>query len=103
MDPNTPFVGHSAEEVLDAWDAVRPSLAPSVARQGGQARAGWRVPPRTIDAQPVGFWAAYRARWRTAPLHICMIAIFLGGFVLPWTILIGGIVLLAVWTAITGH
>jgi len=32
-----------------------------------------------------------------------MIAIFLGGFVLPWTILIGGIVLLAVWTAITGH
>jgi hypothetical protein len=68
--------------VLDAWDAVRER--------------------RIIDAEPIGAWAAYRARWAAAPLHVCLIAIFLGGFVLPWTILIGGLILLAVWNAIFG-
>lgn len=82
MKPTDPYPGRSAIEVLDAWDAVR---------------------GRVIDVPARGAWPTYRARWRAAPLHTCLIAILLGGAVLPWVILIGGILSLAAWDAVTGQ
>jgi mannose/fructose/N-acetylgalactosamine-specific phosphotransferase system component IIC len=45
--------------------------------------------------------SGYFERWRKAPLHVPLIAVFLVGYVLPWTVLIGGIVALAAWGWIT--
>ena len=91
---------------LLCYIAPMPPMGPRIDFKDDGGTRSWRANRatfgRVIDVEPSGFWAAYCARWRKAPVHICLIAIFLGGFVLPWTILIGGIVLLAVWDRIVG-
>lgn len=42
-----------------------------------------------------------RQRWASASISHALIAVFLVGCVLPWLILIGGIVALEAWDALT--
>jgi hypothetical protein len=51
-----------------------------------------------IDVKPPGYFE----QWRKAKLSTVIAAIFPVGYVLPWTILIGGIVALAAWDWLTG-
>lgn len=63
---------------------------------------GWRARhPVTIDAVPLGWWAAYKHGWKTAKFRHILMAVFIM-FLLPWVILIGGLICLALWDLITG-
>jgi hypothetical protein len=69
--------------------------------------------PPVIDAEPIsstvipppriGWWRRYRANWANAPIHICLIAVGLVGIVLPYTILFGGILCLAIYDSIVAN
>jgi hypothetical protein len=52
-----------------------------------------------FDAQP----PSYFERWREATITHVLVAILLGGFVLPSLILIGGIMAVVIWDALTGR
>lgn len=55
-------------------------------------------PAKVIDV----YTPSFSQRWNDAPFMTQCAAILLMGFFLPMLILVGGIILLAVWTAIRG-
>lgn len=56
-------------------------------------------PPRVIDA----YKPSFRQRWAEAKWSHKLAALFIVGFFLPMTIIIGGILALVAWDALTGR